>query len=202
MLIENDFSVDASQDEVFALLLDVERVAPCIPGTEVLGRRSNGSYDGQMNVRLGPLKMCYRGTVVIAERDAAARTATMVAKGIESRGQGSAQGVMKMAVRGADGGGAHVSISTDLKMTGRVAQMGGGAVKDVSMRLIAEMAENMERQLAAAIPSNGAQADDATNVEVEPRSSPATSSAAASARFSPRCAAGAHLPRERWIPRV
>lgn len=146
MLIENTFTVDAHPDDVFALMVDVERVAPCLPGTEILALRDDGGYDGQMRVKLGPMKMQYQGTVLIDERDPDARTAVMIAKGVEARGQGSAQGLMSMRVL-ADGAGSTVSVSTDIKVTGRVAQMGQGIMKDVSTKMVREMARNMESLL-------------------------------------------------------
>jgi carbon monoxide dehydrogenase subunit G len=146
MLIENTFTVEAPPDEVFALMVDVERVAPCLPGTEILARRDDGGYDGQMNLKLGPMKMKYKGRVAIDAQDPQARTAVMVAKGVEARGQGSAQGVMTMGVR-PDGSGSTVSVTTDITITGRVAQMGQGIMKDVSSKMVQEMARNMEAVL-------------------------------------------------------
>src|SRR3954463_15526159 len=98
MLIENRFDVAAPPDEVYRLMLDVERVAPCIPGAVVTGARQDGGYDAQMKLKLGPVSMSYAGSVQIAEQDDAARTAVMKAKGSEARGQGTAQATMTMAV--------------------------------------------------------------------------------------------------------
>ncbi len=153
MLIENEFNVDAAPDVVYALMVDVERVATCLPGTEVLGRRDDGAYDGRMKMKLGPMKMQYAGTVAITDQDPAARTAVMLASGTEAKGQGSAQGTLRMAVTERDGGSSAVAVSTELKITGRVAQMGHGIMKDVSTRMIGEMAQNMERLLAG--PTDG-----------------------------------------------
>ena len=147
MIIENEFDVAATPADVYALMLDVERVGPCLSGTEVLGRREDGSYDGQMTVKLGPVKMTYRGTVSITEHDDDARSAKMLAKGAEARGQGTAQAVLSMAVSELEGGRSHVTVSTDMLVTGRVAQMGHGIMKDVAGRMIAQMAANMERVL-------------------------------------------------------
>lgn len=148
MLIENEFNVDAAPDVVYALMIDVERVATCLPGTEVLGQRDDGAYDGRMKLKLGPMKMQYAGTVAITEQDPDARTAVMLASGTEAKGQGSAQGTLRMAVKEAEGGTSAVAVSTELKITGRVAQMGHGIMKDVSTRMIGEMAQNMEGLLA------------------------------------------------------
>lgn len=143
MLIENEFTVEACPQDVFALMVDVERVAPCIPGTQVTGRRDDGAFDGEMSLKLGPMKMRYRGTVAITSKNEATHEATMLAKGTEAQGQGTAQGTMNMAVRDREDGGSDVTVATDIKLTGRVAQMGQGIMKDVSTKMIAEMAQNM-----------------------------------------------------------
>lgn len=152
MLIENEFTVAAPPDDVYALMTDVERVAPCLPGTTVLGRRDEGGFDGQMQMKLGPMKMTYRGSVEITAQDAQARTATMVAQGIEARGQGSAQGDMRMSVTG-DAGASVVTVATEIQVTGRVAQMGQGIMKDVAARLMTDMARNMEDLLVSPVAS-------------------------------------------------
>lgn len=148
MLIENDFTLDAPPEAVFDLMLDVQRVAPCLPGTEVLGRRDDGGYDGQMSVKLGPMRMRYQGTVTITDVDPVRRTATMLAKGTEARGQGSAQGTLRMTVTAVPDGGSAVSVATDIQLTGRVAQMGQGIMRDVSTRMVGDMAQNMEALLS------------------------------------------------------
>ncbi len=88
MLIENEFDVAATPAEVYALMLDPERVATCIAGAEITGKNDDGSYDAQVTVKLGPVKMTYKGTIAIVESDPEARTASMLAKGAEARGQG------------------------------------------------------------------------------------------------------------------
>ena len=101
MLIGNEFDVAATPAEVYALMLDPERVATCIQGAEVTGKNDDGSYDAQVTVKLGPVKMTYKGTIAIIESDPEARTASMLAKGSEERGQGTAQATLNMAVTSA-----------------------------------------------------------------------------------------------------
>jgi uncharacterized protein len=157
VLIENEFDVAASPDEVYALMLDPERVVTCITGAEVTGKNDDGSYDAQVTVKLGPVRMKYKGTIAIVESDPAARTASMLAKGAEERGQGTAQATLNMAVS-ERAGGSHVTVAADMLVTGRVAQMGRGVMQDVARRMIGQMAQNMEALL-----SGGAQpqSDDA-----------------------------------------
>ncbi len=147
MLIENEFDVAATADEVYALMLDPERVAGCLSGAEVTGKNDDGSYNAQVLVKLGPVKMTYKGTVAVIESDPGARTASMLAKGAEARGQGTAQAMLHMAVT-AQEGGSHVHVTADMLVTGRVAQMGRGIMEDVARRMINQMAQNMESLLA------------------------------------------------------
>ena len=147
MLIENEFDVAATPAEVYALMLDPERVATCIQGAEVTGKNDDGSHDAQVTVKLGPVKMTYKGTIAIIESDSEARTASMLAKGSEARGQGTAQATLNMAVTEREGG-SHVNVAADMLITGRVAQMGRGMMQDVARRMIGQMSQNMESLLA------------------------------------------------------
>ena len=147
MIIQSAFTVAAPPDDVYHLMLDVEKVAPCIPGARVTGRRDDGAYDAEVKVKLGPVSMTYRGTVAVEEHDDAERTAKLRAKANEARGQGTAQAVMSMGVAPGDDGSSNVSVSTDLLVSGRVAQMGQGIMQDVATRMIGEMARNMEAML-------------------------------------------------------
>jgi carbon monoxide dehydrogenase subunit G len=147
MIIQSAFTVAAPPDDVYHLMLDVEKVAPCIPGARVTARRDDGAYDAEVKVKLGPVSMTYRGSVAVEEHDDAERTAKLRAKANEARGQGTAQATMLMGVVPADDGTSNVSVSTDLLVSGRVAQMGQGIMQDVATRMIGEMAKNMEAML-------------------------------------------------------
>jgi uncharacterized protein len=157
VLIENEFDVAAKPAQVYELMLDPERVATCLPGAEVTGKNDDGSYNAQATVKLGPVKMTYKGTVAVIQSDAAARTASMLAKGSETRGQGTAQATLNMAVTDHEGG-SHVTVSADMLITGRVAQMGRGVMQDVARRMIGQMAQNMEALLAGGEPPASADA--------------------------------------------
>jgi carbon monoxide dehydrogenase subunit G len=172
MRIENAFDVDAPSSEVYALMLDPARVAPCIPGAEVVGQRDDGGYDAKVTVKVGPMKMSYAGVVAIVEHDDAARTASMRARGSEARGQGNVDATMRMAVADRDGGGSHVDVSTEMQVTGRVAQMGQGIMQDVAVRMIGEMARNMEALLAPAAATDGGAAAEAATPLPPPEARP------------------------------
>lgn len=149
IVIENAFTVAASPEDTYALMTDVERVAPCIPGATIEGRRDDGSYAANVGLKMGPMHLTYKGEVRIVEQDDATRTAKMLAKATEAKGQGTAQAELTMRVEPADDGGSHVSVSSDLLVTGRVAQMGRGIMVDVAGKMIGEMAKAMEATLVA-----------------------------------------------------
>lgn len=150
IVIENAFTVAATPDDTYALMTDVERVAPCIPGAEVTGRREDGGYDAVVTLKMGPMQLHYKGAIEIVEQDDAARTAVMRAKATEARGQGTAQATLTMRVSEEDGGAAsRVEVGSDLLVTGRVAQMGRGIMADVAGKMIGEMAKAMEATLLA-----------------------------------------------------
>jgi uncharacterized protein len=153
MRIEQDFEVPAAPPETYELLVDLERVAPCIPGGEVGPREDDGSHPTSIAVRLGPMRMNYRGKVRIESRDDAARRAVLAADLREQRGQGTAKAKMTMAVA-ASGTGALVESVTDVRLSGRAGQMGRGVVDDVAARLVAEMAACIAARFAP--PGGGA----------------------------------------------
>jgi carbon monoxide dehydrogenase subunit G len=139
---ENTFLVQAPIERVWDLLLDVERIAPCMPGAQVLEQTGDDAYKVAVKVRLGPMTMNYKGDVEILDKDAAAHHATMRAKAREARGQGTAQASIRMALRERDGG-TEASILTEMQMSGRAAAMGQGVVKDVAASLTGTFAQNL-----------------------------------------------------------
>ena len=156
MRFENAFVVGAPIEEVWSTLLDVERVAPCVPGAEVLERSGEDEYRVAIKVRVGPIAMTYRGELRIVERDDAAHTATMLAKAREARGQGAADANVRMTLAEAPDG-THASLETEVALSGRVAAMGQGVIGDVSARLVEAFAGNLATMLAVgAANGNGA----------------------------------------------
>jgi len=146
MRIANEFTVGAPPDAVYQTLLDFERVGACIPGATVGAAADDGSHPAEIAVRLGPMRLTYRGTVRLEDRDLRARRAVLVADVREVRGQGKARARMSVTVAEAPTG-AHVGSTTEVELTGRAAQMGAGIVEDVAERLITDMAGNLERLL-------------------------------------------------------
>jgi carbon monoxide dehydrogenase subunit G len=146
MQFENEFDVAAPVEEVWQTVLDVDRVAPCVPGAQVLERTGENAYRVGIKVKLGPISMQYGGQVEILEADAEEHRAVMTAKAREARGQGTANARVQMILSG--DGRTHGTISTDLQLSGKAAAMGRGVIEDVSARLIAQFAENLAAMLA------------------------------------------------------
>jgi carbon monoxide dehydrogenase subunit G len=142
MEFENTFTVRAPVDEVWDLLMDVERIAPCMPGAKVLEQTGDDAYKVAVKVRLGPMTMNYKGDVEILDKDPSARHATMRAKAKEARGQGTASADIRMALREQDGG-TEASILTSMQMSGKAAAMGQGVIQDVAASLTDTFAQNL-----------------------------------------------------------
>ncbi len=168
MQLENSFQVAAPPDKVFAYLLDVNKVAGCLPGAELTEVVDPTTFKGKVKIKVGPITVAYNGTARISDRNEAQRTATLSADGRETTGPGSARATAQMRVQTA-GEGSLVEISTEYHVAGRVAQFGRGVMEDVSKRLIQEMANCIQANLegteeptddvsAAVEPSSRAQA--------------------------------------------
>jgi carbon monoxide dehydrogenase subunit G len=151
MRFENHFDVDAPIERVWDAVLDVERVAPTVPGAQVLERTGEDSYKVAIKVKVGPMSMTYRGEVEITERDEAAHRAVMKARAKESRGQGTANADVTMALSGADAR-TSATVTTDVELSGKVATMGQGVLQDVSGRLVQTFAQNLAAMLEAGEP--------------------------------------------------
>ena len=177
MKLEQSFEVAAPLEQVWQTLIDVEHVAPCLPGAAVTGRNDDGSYNGTFTVKIGPTTASYTGKLEMENIDEASHTATMQAQGTDKRGQGGAKATILSRLAPADGHGTRVEVVTDYHITGRLARFGrGGMIEDISERLLREFAKRLQSSLAA---------------------QPETSAAAG------RCRRPSGLPRPRlsWSPR-
>jgi uncharacterized protein len=145
----NEFGAPAPPDEVFAALMDVREVAGCLPCASIGDDTEDGGLEATVAVKVGPIRMSYGGTVHVVERDDAARTATMRVRAREQRGQGTAEATLGLAVAGDGSGGSHATVSTDLMVTGRVAQMGAGIMQDVAASMVDEFAACLSSRLGA-----------------------------------------------------
>src|SRR5215471_4117256 len=152
MRIDNDFDVSAPPDRVYAFLLDVNRVATCLPGAELSEVVDPNTFRGKVRIKVGPITVAYNGTARISERDEANRVATLEAEGRETTGPGSARATARMSVE--DGGAAsRVRLETDFTVAGRIANFGRGVMEDVSKRLVSQMADCIKANLEVAEPS-------------------------------------------------
>jgi uncharacterized protein len=199
MKFENTFEVAAPIDQVYDALMDVERVAPCVPGAQVLDRKSDDAYEVAIKVKVGPMSMLYKGTVEIVDREPEAHRAQMRARARESRGQGNADAQVEMTLT-SDNGTTRGTIDTDVKLSGKAAAMGGGVIKEVSGKLVDQFAQNLAAMLGEGAepgtrptPEAAAAAAPATPTEPAPSDpGPATRTEPAQSSFEP--AAGPATP--------
>jgi uncharacterized protein len=170
MRIENVVEVDAPVDRVWALVNDIPRVAPCMPGAALTGVVDDKTYEGTVAVKLGPLRMSYKGKVVVEEVDEAARSARLAASGKDTKGAGTARASVETRLEPVGDARTRMTVSSDVQLTGRVASFGrGGAINDVATRLFGEFADCLRATLetegapAAAAPAAepGAPGDEA-----------------------------------------
>lgn len=202
MKFQNQFDVDAPIEEVWKAILDVERVAPCVPGAEVLERTSDTAFKVGIKVKVGPITMQYRGDVEIVDTDEAKHRAVMRAKAKETRGQGTADATVVMRLDG-DEFHTHGNIETEVKLSGRAAAMGRGVIQDVSARIVDTFAANLAEMLAGgqaaeaaaapSAPSTAAEADGDGEAETQAAAT-ATATAEAPPRQAPGSAPGGTSP--------
>jgi carbon monoxide dehydrogenase subunit G len=153
MELEHSFRVEADPTLTYEFLLDVNRVALCIPGVSGIESTGPDTFVGLLKVKVGPIGVTYRGTAKITARDAVTRTATIHAEGTEGVGAGSVQAVAVMTVDPAPDGSV-VRISTDLAIAGRLAQFGRGIIDGVAKRIVGQMAECIRNRLEGGAAAN------------------------------------------------
>jgi uncharacterized protein len=149
MQIENQFDVGAPPDKVFAFLVDVNRVAGCMPGAELSEVVDPTTFKGKVKIKVGPITVAYDGTARIIDQDDAGRSAKLEASGKETTGPGSANATATMTVTDNGSGASTVLLATDYTVAGRVANFGRGVMEDVSRRLVSQMADCIKAQLEA-----------------------------------------------------
>jgi carbon monoxide dehydrogenase subunit G len=148
MKIENAFEVDAPVEEAWALLMDVPRVIPCMPGAELTETVDDDRWKAKMSVKLGPISLVFATDVTREEADEAARSSKLSANAREVRGRGSARATIESRLAALDGG-TRVEVVTELTLTGAVAQYGRGLVQDVAGQLTRQFADCLQEQLTA-----------------------------------------------------
>jgi carbon monoxide dehydrogenase subunit G len=146
MQLEHEFGVQADPDDTYGFLLDVNRIASCIPGISGVESTGPETFVGLLKVKVGPVGVTYRGTATITARDPSARTATIRADGTEGVGAGGVHAVAVMTVEPAPGGSL-IRISTDVAIAGRLAQFGRGIIDGVAKRILGQMADCIRNRL-------------------------------------------------------
>jgi carbon monoxide dehydrogenase subunit G len=184
MKLENEFTVNVPVEDAWNVLLDLERVTPCLPGAALTEQSDDDEYKGEMKIRLGPVTQEYNGTVRIEEADESEHQAVLKADGKDARGQGAATATITSTLHDEGDGSTKVRVETDMQITGRAAQFGRGVQQDVAERLLSRFAECLENEIvgggteeeaeAAATseagPSeNGAAAEGESEEEEQPR---------------------------------
>jgi carbon monoxide dehydrogenase subunit G len=171
MLIEDSFTVQTPVDRLWAMLQDVEAIAPCMPGAELTEAVDERTWRGKVHVKFGPVQMAFTGTVVVEERDDAAHRATLSAKGTEQRGRGAANARVESWLEPAGDDGTTVHIRSDLTITGAAAQLSRGLLPEVSKLLTKQFAECLEAKLneePAVAPRGIRAASEPARAEAEP----------------------------------
>ncbi|MFB4297586.1 SRPBCC family protein [Actinomadura sp. NTSP31] len=180
MRLENTLSIPVPADEAWRVLLDIERIAPCVPGATLTGRDGD-RYHGKVKVKLGPIGLTYSGSVAFVSLDETAKVAVMEAAGRETRGGGTAKAVVTCRLIGA-GDATDVRVETDLAITGKPAQFGRGALAEVAAAIIGRFAANLADEIA---PAEAASSAPEASSEAEDAPPPAASAPPAAPPAAP-----------------
>lgn len=149
MQIENEFTIPAAVDQLWEHLLDIERVAPCMPGAELTEAVDDHTWKGKVNMKLGPVSLAFAGTVSMDERDDRAHRIVFHAKGMEQKGKGAANAKVTSWLE-PDGSETTVKMTADIQLTGAVAQLSRGLLPEVSRKLTAQFADCLRTNMLAA----------------------------------------------------
>ncbi|MGW5145447.1 SRPBCC family protein [Rhodococcus koreensis] len=146
MKIANEFTVSAPIEQAWEVLSDLEEVAPLLPGAQMTGREGD-DYLGKVKVKVGPVTSEFKGKATFVERDAQEHRAVIDARGRDSRGSGNASATITAQLHEA-GDGTRVTVDTDMKIVGKLAQFGSGMIQQVSEKLMGQFAESLEAKLS------------------------------------------------------
>jgi len=150
MLIQNEFTVAAPIDFLWSYLLDVEKIAPCMPGAELTEIVDDHNWKGKLNAKFGPVSMSFAGTVTIESRDGTAHRVVLSAKGMEQKGKGAANAkVTSWLEPGPTDGVTTVKMEADIALTGAAAQLSRGLLPEISKKLTQNFADCLQESMAA-----------------------------------------------------
>ena len=153
MQFTNSFEVSLPPVEAWRTLMDIPRIAPCMPGAELTEIVDAETYKGKVAVRMGPVVLAFAGTAKFEERDDAAHTARVKAQGTDAKGRGGANATANFRLE-PSAAGSIVLIDTDLNLSGSVAQYGRGVgmIQTIAAQLVNQFAKNLEKQIAQSAP--------------------------------------------------
>jgi len=154
--IDLEFTVGVPVDQAWGRMLDLKKVAPCLPGAAIQEEIGDGEYAGTMKVEIGPIAVGYKGTVKFEETTQRDHRAVLQATGRETRGQGTASATIVSTLR-EDGDGTRVNVEADLMLTGRVAQFGRGIAQGVATEMLDEFAACLEREISGGTAAEAAE---------------------------------------------
>jgi uncharacterized protein len=179
MELDNAFTVPVPPDQAWDVLLDVRRIAPCMPGATV-DEVDGDVVTGRIKVKVGPVSLTYRGTAKFTERDPNARMVVVEASGKETRGAGTASATVRASLE-PSGTGTQVNMHTTMNVTGRPAQFGRGVIVEVGGKLVDQFARNLAQLIAGdtAGPDGGAAAGAADGAASASASAASASAASA-----------------------
>ena len=177
MELTNEFHVPVPLERAWAVLTDVERIAPCMPGAQ-LEEVEGSEYRGGVKIKVGPITAQYKGKASFIEKDDVNHKAVLKAEGRDTKGQGNASATVT-AVLVSVGNGTNVTVTTDLTVTGKVAQFGRGVMADVSKKLLEQFVHCLEHDvLATPEETVAAVAKESASVSEAGANAPATEAAA------------------------
>ncbi len=162
MDLTNSFTVPADIETAWNTLLDVEAIAPCMPGAKLTGVDGD-DFTGTVKVKLGPVSLTYGGEAMFLEKDAENHVAIIEGTGKETRGSGTAKAVVTTALIAESPEVTRVDVTTNLTITGKAAQFGRGVMQDVAGRLVDQFAANLEGVIAARMQPAGDSGDSASS---------------------------------------
>jgi hypothetical protein len=173
MLIENEFIVSTPPDVLWATLLDVEKIAPCMPGAELTEVVDDRNWKGKLNAKFGPVSMSFAGTVTMESRDDEAHRVVLKAKGMEAKGKGAANANVTSWLEPGEGDQTTVKMQADITLTGAAAQLSRGLLPEISKHLTQQFADCLQETMAAegvlaGAPSEGAPAGEMAAAEGAP----------------------------------
>jgi uncharacterized protein len=193
MEFDNSFEVPLPVDEAWKLLMDIRRIAPCLPGAELTEVVDDRTYKGKVGVRLGPVSLAFAGTVKFDEIDDAAHRAKISAQGSDAKGRGAANATATFHLEQV-AGGAKVLVHTNLTLSGAVAQYGRGVgiIQITAAQIITQFANNLKAQFAPAVAAPAAAA--AVASAAAPAPAPVAPSAPAASATLPVTATASSPP--------